>query len=276
MTEIVIAQKEDIPAWLDLAREVEALFGPLVGELSFQRALQKNIERGTALCARETNGPPGAALLGGLLFSPKPPRYLIGWLAVARSHRRQGIGQMLVRHVLDLAETPAELVVTTFGADHPDGEPARRFYEQLGFHAAELAAPGPEGGSRQIFRFRRMNMIEPVNLAQKFDLFQETWSPKIVGELNDAYVKLAKLKGEFLWHQHKDEDELFLVVKGRLLIKLRQQDLWLDEGEFAIIPKGVEHCPIAENEVHVLLLEPKSTLNTGDVQNERTVESQWI
>ena len=119
-------------------------------------------------------------------------------------------------------------------------------------------------------------MIEPVNFAQKFGLFQETWSPKIVGELNDAYVKLAKLKGEFVWHQHDEEDEMFLVIKGRLLIKLRQQDIWLSEGEFVIIPKGVEHCPVAEEEVHVMLLEPKSTINTGDVQNERTVKSQWI
>ena len=119
-------------------------------------------------------------------------------------------------------------------------------------------------------------MIEPVNLAQKFQLFHETWSPKIVGEINDAYVKLARLKGEFVWHKHDNEDELFLVIKGRLLIKLRQQDLWLGEGEFAVIPRGVEHCPVAENEVHVLLLEPKSTINTGDLQNERTVDSQWI
>lgn len=117
---------------------------------------------------------------------------------------------------------------------------------------------------------------ELVNLAQKFDLFQETWRPKIVGELNDTYVKLAKLKGEFVWHQHEEEDELFLVVKGRLLIKLRQQDIWLNEGEFVIIPKGIEHCPVAEDEVHVMLLEPKSTINTGEVRNERTVESQWI
>ena len=119
-------------------------------------------------------------------------------------------------------------------------------------------------------------MIEPVNLAQKFQLFHETWSPKIVGQLNDAYVKLARLKGKFVWHKHDNEDELFLVIKGRLLIKLRQQDLWLGEGEFAVIPRGVEHCPVAENEVHVLLLEPKSTINTGDLQNERTVDSQWI
>jgi mannose-6-phosphate isomerase-like protein (cupin superfamily) len=119
-------------------------------------------------------------------------------------------------------------------------------------------------------------MVEAINIAQKYQLFQETWNPKIVGELNDSYVKLAKLKGEFVWHQHEEEDELFLVMHGRLLIKLRQQDLWLNEGEFAIIPKGVEHCPVAEEEVHVMLLEPKSTINTGDVKNERTVESQWI
>ena len=113
--------------------------------------------------------------------------------------------------------------------------------------------------------------MEKINLADKFSLFQDYWSPKIVGELNDSYVKLAKLKGEFVWHHHEEEDELFLVVKGRLLIKLRDRDIWLDEGEFTIIPKGVEHLPIADEEAHVLLLEPKSTLNTGNVQNERTV-----
>lgn len=113
--------------------------------------------------------------------------------------------------------------------------------------------------------------METVNLTNTFSLFQEYWSPKIVGELNDSHVKLVKLKGEFVWHQHENEDELFLVVKGRLLIKLRDRDIWLDEGEFTIIPKGVEHLPVANEEVHVLLLEPKSTLNTGNVQNERTV-----
>jgi mannose-6-phosphate isomerase-like protein (cupin superfamily) len=114
-------------------------------------------------------------------------------------------------------------------------------------------------------------MMEKVNLKQKFSLFQDYWSPKIAGELNDSYVKLAKLKGEFVWHHHENEDELFLVVKGKLLIKLRDRDLWLNEGEFVVIPKGVEHLPIAEEEVHLLLLEPKSTLNTGNVRNERTV-----
>jgi len=115
-------------------------------------------------------------------------------------------------------------------------------------------------------------MIEKVNLAQKFGLFQDYWSPKIAGELNDSYIKLGKLKGEFVWHHHEAEDELFLVVKGRLLIKLRDQDIFLEEGEFVIIPRGIEHLPIAEEEAHVLLLEPKSTLNTGNVRDERTLE----
>ncbi len=113
--------------------------------------------------------------------------------------------------------------------------------------------------------------METVNLAEKFSLFQEAWSPKIVGELNDSYVKLAKLKGEFVWHHHNEEDELFLVVKGHLLIRLRDRDIHLDEGEFTIIPRGVDHLPIADEEAHVLLLEPKTTLNTGSLQNERTV-----
>src|SRR5439155_100024 len=112
---------------------------------------------------------------------------------------------------------------------------------------------------------------EPVT-AQKFALFDDYWSPKIAGELNDSYVKLVKLKGEFVWHHHEREDELFLVVKGRLLLRLRNREVWVNEGEFAIVPKGVEHLPVARDEVHVLLIEPKSTLNTGNVRNERTVE----
>lgn len=119
-------------------------------------------------------------------------------------------------------------------------------------------------------------MIEPVDLSGKFGLFTETWHPKIVGALNDSYVKLVKLKGEFVWHQHPDEDELFLVVKGNLTIKLRDRDLHLTGGQFVIIPKGVDHMPAAEAEVQVILLEPKSTRNTGTLQNERTVEAEWI
>ena len=113
--------------------------------------------------------------------------------------------------------------------------------------------------------------MDKVNLAQKFSMFNDYWSPKIVGELNDSHVKLVKLQGEFVWHHHETEDELFLVVKGSLQIKLRDQDIFLEEGEFVIIPRGVEHLPIAKDEVHVLLLEPKTTLNTGNVGNERTV-----
>ena len=113
--------------------------------------------------------------------------------------------------------------------------------------------------------------MDTVNLAQKFRMFNDFWSPKVVGELNDSHVKLVKLHGEFVWHHHETEDELFLVVKGSLQIKLRDHDIFLEEGEFVIIPRGVEHLPIANDEVHVLLLEPKTTLNTGNVGNERTV-----
>ncbi|TMD71499.1 MAG: cupin domain-containing protein [Chloroflexi bacterium] len=113
--------------------------------------------------------------------------------------------------------------------------------------------------------------MEKVNLNQKFSLIQDYWSPKIAGEINDSYVKLVKFKGEFVWHHHETEDELFLVVKGKLLIKLRDRDIWLQEGEFVIIPKGIDHLPIADEEAHVILLEPKTTLNTGNTQNERTV-----
>jgi len=113
--------------------------------------------------------------------------------------------------------------------------------------------------------------MRSVNLAAKFRLFDEYWSPKIVGELNDAYVKLVKVKGEFVWHHHETEDELFFVVKGRLLLKFRDHDVWVEEGEFVIVPRGVEHLPVAPDETHVMLLEPKSTLNTGNVRNERTV-----
>jgi mannose-6-phosphate isomerase-like protein (cupin superfamily) len=116
-----------------------------------------------------------------------------------------------------------------------------------------------------------MAAVEKVNLAEKFGLFSDYWSPKIAGQINDFHIKLVKLKGEFVWHHHDNEDELFLVVKGRLLIKLRDKDVWLDEGEFVVIPKCVEHCPVAEDEVHLILLEPATTLNTGNVQNERTV-----
>jgi mannose-6-phosphate isomerase-like protein (cupin superfamily) len=112
---------------------------------------------------------------------------------------------------------------------------------------------------------------EKVNLSHKFSLFSDHWSPKIAGELNDSYVKLVKFQGEFVWHHHDHEDELFLVVKGRMLMRFREREVWLDEGEFIVVPRGVEHMPVAPEEVQVILLEPKTTLNTGNVENERTV-----
>jgi mannose-6-phosphate isomerase-like protein (cupin superfamily) len=114
-------------------------------------------------------------------------------------------------------------------------------------------------------------MIEKVNLSEKFDLFREPWSPKIAGEVNDSYVKLVKFQGDFVWHKHEAEDEMFLVVKGGITIKLRDGEVRLGEGEFVIIPRGVEHMPVADEEAHVVLFEPKTVLNTGDVRNERTL-----
>ncbi|HET8906971.1 MAG TPA: cupin domain-containing protein [Ktedonobacterales bacterium] len=119
-------------------------------------------------------------------------------------------------------------------------------------------------------------MIEAVNLAQKLALFQETWSPKIVGELNENYLKVVKTHGEFVWHKHDDADELFLVLKGQLVIQLRDHDVTLNEGEFLVVPKGVEHKPVAENEAHVLLIEPKTVVNTGDATDERTVQPDQL
>jgi mannose-6-phosphate isomerase-like protein (cupin superfamily) len=115
-------------------------------------------------------------------------------------------------------------------------------------------------------------MLEKVEIAEKFALFDEPWSPKIVAELNDAYVKVVKLEGEFVWHHHNDEDELFWVVSGRLRMELRDGQVILEAGELLVVPKGVEHRPVAEGETHVVLIEPKTTLNTGNVRDERTVD----
>lgn len=116
--------------------------------------------------------------------------------------------------------------------------------------------------------------MQVINLAQKLSLFSDHYSPKIVGELNDSHVKLVKLQGEFVWHHHDAEDELFLVIKGTLRMGIRENDAEREEtirpGEFIIIPHGVEHRPAADEEVHIMLLEPKTTLNTGNVRNERT------
>lgn len=107
--------------------------------------------------------------------------------------------------------------------------------------------------------------MEKVNIKDKLSLFSDYWNPRIIGELNGQHVKIAKLHGEFVWHHHEKEDELFMVVKGRLLMKLRDQDIWVEEGEMIIIPAKVEHKPVAPEEVHILLFEPVTTLKTGNV-----------
>jgi mannose-6-phosphate isomerase-like protein (cupin superfamily) len=110
-----------------------------------------------------------------------------------------------------------------------------------------------------------------VNLEEKLAQVKEPWQPAIVGELNHDYIKVVKLRGEFLWHHHEKEDEMFLVLKGTLRMKFRDRDFLVRPGEFIIVPRGVEHLPVAEDEVHIVLVEPNTTLNTGNVQNERTV-----
>ena len=113
--------------------------------------------------------------------------------------------------------------------------------------------------------------METINLKEKFSRFSDYANPRVIGEINDCAVKFVKLKGEFIWHHHDAEDELFLVVKGTLRMKFRGHEAIVREGEFVIVPKGVEHCPAADEEVHIVLIEPKSTLNTGNIVNERTV-----
>jgi GNAT superfamily N-acetyltransferase len=158
------AELRDVRSWLDLAAEVEPLFGDLLGRADFYAALLRGIARQTAFCVRADDGPAGAPLLGGLLFSPSRPDRpdaRIGWLAVAARARRGGIGRRLVEHVIGLVEPPAEVTVETFGEDVAAGRPARRLYEQLGFVAAEPLPPGPEGGSRQ--RYRRIIPAPPTS-----------------------------------------------------------------------------------------------------------------
>jgi mannose-6-phosphate isomerase-like protein (cupin superfamily) len=113
--------------------------------------------------------------------------------------------------------------------------------------------------------------MDTVNLSEKFSRFSDYFHPRVIGELNDSLVKAVKLQGEFVWHHHDNEDELFLVVKGTLRMKFRDREAVVRAGEFIIVPKGVEHCPAADEEVHIVLIEPKSTLNTGNITNERTV-----
>jgi mannose-6-phosphate isomerase-like protein (cupin superfamily) len=120
-------------------------------------------------------------------------------------------------------------------------------------------------------------LVEKINISEKFNLIEQYWTPKIVGELNGQWVKLAKLKGEFVWHHHQAEDEMFLVVQGQLKMQLRDREIHLQAGEFLIVPRGVEHKPVADQEVQVMLFEPKTTVNTGNLRDERTQEEpEWL
>ena len=112
--------------------------------------------------------------------------------------------------------------------------------------------------------------MDKINLLDKFSLFKEHWNPKVIGELNGQQVKLAKLKGEFFFHKHDNEDELFMVIKGKFRMEYRDRTVEVNEGEILIVPKGVEHKPVAEDEVWVMLFEPASTINTGNIVNEKT------
>lgn len=146
------ATETDFDAWLDLAQEVEPLFGPMVAEPTFHAALRGHIERETALCVRRADGSPGAPLLAGILISRRPPDCRIDWLAVASRARGRGLGSLLLAHSLALMPRPSTVSVVTFGSDNPAGVAARRLYERYGFVAAEMTDPGPEGESRQLFR----------------------------------------------------------------------------------------------------------------------------
>ncbi|WNQ12344.1 GNAT family N-acetyltransferase [Paenibacillus aurantius] len=148
------ATKDDLTSWLELASEVEYLFGPMISDRKFLQALEKNINQQSAFCIREQDGMPGTRLLGGILFSSSnAPIYKIGWLSVSSKARNTGVASKLLRHVLELVMAPAEVLVTTFGDDIPDGQPARNLYLKFGFVPQEKSVlNGPEGRSRQKFK----------------------------------------------------------------------------------------------------------------------------
>jgi len=144
--------------------------------------------------------------------------------------------------------------------------------EQLRYLSTfEVFATSWRGNESEAVREIEVRMIEKVNIAEKFAKLSEYWKPYIAAELNGQHVKLDKLKGEFVFHHHENEDELFLVVKGRFRMEFRDREEWIEEGEFIVVPRGVEHRPVADEECWIMLFEPASTLNTGNVRNERTV-----
>lgn len=185
--------------------------------------------------------------------------------------RRRGVASAILAHLVARAvERGTERILV---ATEPDWEDAVGFYRAHGFEQFD-ADPVD---IHLLRRLRQDMQIHRINLAEKLSLFADHWSPKIVGELNRQHVKLVKLQGEFVWHHHETEDELFMVLKGKLTIRFRDGEVELREGEFCIVPRGVEHCPVAFEEVHLLLFEPASTLNTGDAEDDRRLDQpEWI
>jgi ribosomal protein S18 acetylase RimI-like enzyme/mannose-6-phosphate isomerase-like protein (cupin superfamily) len=194
-------------------------------------------------------------------------------LYVRPAFRGKGIGRRLVQQLLNEARVAgySRIYLDTL----PAMQEAIALYESFGFCDTAPYCHNPVPGARFLAMNLKRDSVplppEPVNLQQKFSRFSDYWSPKIIGELNGQHVKLVKFRGEFIGHKHDNEDKLFLVAKGRFRMEFRDRQVWLNEGEFLIVPRGVEHRPVAEEEVHVVLFEPASTLNTGNVQDERTV-----
>ena len=192
------------------------------------------------------------------------------WTVVRRERQGEGVG----RRLLEACHTEARQLPGVRRIRLDTIPTVAPFFRKLGYRVVSVDTDGYAPG------MDRVNMamgLAPVSLAAKLSLIREHWSPRVVGELNGQHVKLAKLLGEFVWHRHEREDELFLVLKGELELQLRDGVVTLREGEFFIVPRGVDHKPVAREEVHLLLLEPASTLNTGNVRSERTVESpEWI
>lgn len=222
---------------------------------------------------------PSGELIGWYGLVGNGRRLLLDELWVRPDHIGSGIGRALFNHALARA--------AALGAEEIELESdpnAAGFYERMGARQVGQRPAAPiDGVERYLPKFvmpvpnvveddpGSSSPVEKVNLAQKFSLFSEHWSPKLVAELNGQQVKLVKFQGPFVWHQHENEDELFLVVNGRFRIEFRDYHVWLEEGEFLVVPRGVEHRPVAEEEVHVLLFEPASTLNTGNTEGALTV-----
>lgn len=194
----------------------------------------------------------------------------ICWTMVRRDRHGEGIG----RHLMGACHAAAREIPGTLRARLETIPEVAAFFTRLGYRTVRVE---PDGYAPGMDRVRMEAMLAAVDLRERVARIAEHWSPRIVGELNGQHVKLARLLGEFVWHRHDEADELFLVLEGELEMHLRDGVVTLREGEFFIVPRGVEHKPVAREEVHLLLLEPAGTLNTGNVRDSRTLDDpEWI